>query len=158
MLRQLLVGIAVSVCNIAIHAVVMATVVEISSRIARAHHTAQQSVRLTIVMIATVSVATVPVLMAAHLSEVMVWALAYVIVDAAPAGADPRIFRFRELHDARLRRRHSGGALATARANNGDERRAHVWLVDRRHIRGAAENCEARRLRRSLAQSSNKQA
>ena len=71
MLRQLLVGIAVSVCNIAIHAVVMATVVEISSRIARAHHTAQQSVRLTIVMIATVSVATVPVLMAEHLSEVM---------------------------------------------------------------------------------------
>jgi hypothetical protein len=94
MLRQLLVGIAVSVCNIAIHAVVMATVVEISSRIARAHHTAQQSVRLTIVMIATVSVATVPVLMAAHLSEVMVWALAYVIVDAAPAGADPVYFAF----------------------------------------------------------------
>lgn len=94
MLRQLLVGIAVSVCNIAIHAVVMATVVEISSRIARAHHTAQQSMRSTIVMIATVSVATVPVLMAAHLSEVMVWALAYVIVDAAPAGADPVYFAF----------------------------------------------------------------
>jgi hypothetical protein len=94
MLRQLLVGIAVSVCNIAIHSVVMATVVEISSRIARAHHTAQQSMRLTIVMIATVSVATVPVLMAAHLSEVMVWALAYVIVDAAPAGADPVYFAF----------------------------------------------------------------
>ena len=45
-------------------------------------------------MIATVSVATVPVLMAAHLSEVMVWALAYVIVDAAPAGADPVYFAF----------------------------------------------------------------
>ena len=36
MLRELLVGTAVSVCNIAIHALVMATVVEISSRIVRA--------------------------------------------------------------------------------------------------------------------------
>jgi Ion channel len=94
MLRQLLVGTAVSVCNIAIHALVMATVVQISSRIARAKDTARQSLRSTTVMIATVSVATVPVLMAAHFSEVMVWALAYVIVDAAPAGADPVYFAF----------------------------------------------------------------
>jgi Ion channel len=35
-----------------------------------------------------VMVATVSVLMAAHMSEVLVWALAYAIVDAAPAGAD----------------------------------------------------------------------
>jgi hypothetical protein len=34
---------------------------------------------------------------------------------------------------------------------NGDERRAPVWLVDRRHILGAAENCEARRLKRAGA-------
>ena len=94
MLRQLLLGGAVSVCNIAIHGLVMATVVEISSRIARAHHTAQQSARLTIVTIATVSVAAVPVLMAAHFLEVMVWALAYVIVGATPAGADPVYFAF----------------------------------------------------------------
>src|SRR6266481_7898087 len=94
MLRQLLVGTAVSVCNIAIHALVMATVVQISSRIARAKDTARQSLRSTTVMIATVSVATVPVLMATHFSEVMVWALAYVIVDAAPAGADPVYFAF----------------------------------------------------------------
>jgi len=94
MLRQLLVGAAVSVCNIAIHALVMALVVQISSRIARAKHTVQQSLRLTTVMIATASIATVPVLMAAHFSEVMVWSLAYAIVDAAPAGADPVYFAF----------------------------------------------------------------
>jgi type IV secretory pathway TrbD component len=93
MLRQLLVGATVSVCNIAIHALVMTLVVEISSRIARAKHTVQQSLRLTTVMIATVSIATVPVLMAAHFSEVMVWSLAYAIVDAA-AGADPVYFAF----------------------------------------------------------------
>ena len=54
----------------------------------------RQSLRLTTVMIATVSVATVPVLMAAHFSEVMVWSLAYAIVDAAPPGADPVYFAF----------------------------------------------------------------
>jgi hypothetical protein len=94
MLRQLLVGAAVSVCNIAIHALVAATVVQILSRIARANHTVQQSMRSTIVMIATVSVVTVPVLMAAHFSEVLVWSLAYAIVGAAPAGADPVYFAF----------------------------------------------------------------
>jgi hypothetical protein len=66
MLRQLLVGAAVSVCNIAIHALVAATVVQTLSRIARANHPVQQSMRSTIVMIAAVSVATVPVLMVAH--------------------------------------------------------------------------------------------
>jgi Ion channel len=94
MLRQLLVGAAVSVCNIAIHGLVMALVVQISSRVARAKHTVQQSLRSTTVMIAAVSIATVPVLMAAHFSEVMVWSLAYVIVGAAPAGADPVYFAF----------------------------------------------------------------
>jgi hypothetical protein len=89
MLRQLLVGAAVSVCNIAIHGLVMALVVQISSRVTRAKHTVQQSLRSTTVMIAAVSIATVPVLMAAHFSEVMVWSLACVIVGAAPAGANP---------------------------------------------------------------------
>jgi hypothetical protein len=45
-------------------------------------------------MIATVSIATVPILMAAHFSEVIVWSLAYTIVGAAPAGADPVYFAF----------------------------------------------------------------
>ena len=94
MLRQLLVGAAVSVCNIAIHGLVMATVVQISSRIAGAKNTVRQSLRLTTLMIATASIATVPVLMAAHFSEVMVWSLAYAIVGAAPAGADPVYFAF----------------------------------------------------------------
>jgi Ion channel len=45
-------------------------------------------------MVATVSIATVLVLMAAHFSEVIVWSLAYAIVEAAPAGADPVYFAF----------------------------------------------------------------
>jgi Ion channel len=50
--------------------------------------------RSTIVMIAMVSIATVPVLMAAHFSEVLVWSLTYAIVGAASAGADPVYFAF----------------------------------------------------------------
>ena len=47
------------------------------------------SLRLIITMIATVSV-----LMAAHVLEVFVWSLAYSIVDAAPAGTNLVYFAF----------------------------------------------------------------
>jgi len=94
MLRQLLVGGAVNVCNIAIHGLVMATVVEIAARMAAARHTVDQTLRLVVVIIPAASIATVPVLMVAHFSEVMVWSLAYAIVGAAPAGADPVYFAF----------------------------------------------------------------
>ena len=88
MLRQLLVGSAVSVCNIAIHALVMATVIR-AARIAGERATSRQSLRLVTVMIATVSV-----LMLAHLTEVLVWSFAYTIVGIAPAGADLIYFAF----------------------------------------------------------------
>ena len=88
MLRQLLVGAAISVCNIAVHALVMTAVVRVARGMA-AKETPRRSLRLVAVMIATVSV-----LMVAHVSEVMVWALAYAIVDAAPPGADVLYFAF----------------------------------------------------------------
>ena len=88
MLRQILVGAAVSVCNIAIHAFVMAAVIW-AARIAGAITTSHQSLRLITVMIATVSF-----LMAAHFAEVLVWSLAYAIVDAAPKGTDLIYFAF----------------------------------------------------------------
>jgi len=84
MLRQLLVGAAASVCNIAIHGLVMATVVQMSTRIAHA-----KAPRLLILTVETVSIATVLVLMTVHFLEVMTWSLIYVIVGAAPAGSDP---------------------------------------------------------------------
>jgi len=88
MLRQLLVGAAVSACNIGIHALVMIAVVQVARR-AAVKETLPQSWRLIAVMIATVSV-----LMAAHVSEVIVWALAYALTDAAPPGADLLYFAF----------------------------------------------------------------
>jgi hypothetical protein len=54
----------------------------------------QQPLRRAIIMIAIASVATVPVLMVAHFSEVIVWSLAYDLVNATPAGADPIYFAF----------------------------------------------------------------
>jgi Ion channel len=88
MLRQLLVGTAVSVCNIAIHALVMAAIMRVA-RIAASRATSRPSLRLIAVMIATVSV-----LMAAHLAEVFVWSLAYAIVRVAPPGTDLVYFAF----------------------------------------------------------------
>ena len=73
MLRQLLVSIAVSVCNIAIHAIVMAAVLWVA-RIASERVTSHRSFQLVAVMTATVSV-----LMVAHIAEVVVWTFAYAI-------------------------------------------------------------------------------
>ena len=88
MLRQLLVSVAVSACNIAIHAIVMAAVLWVA-RIADERATSRPSLRLVAVMIATVSV-----LMAAHLAEVLVWSFSYAIVSAAPPGTDLTYFAF----------------------------------------------------------------
>jgi hypothetical protein len=94
MLRQLLVGTAVSICVVAIHGLIMATVVQMSLRIAGGKRTISQSAGSNILVIATASVRTIPVLMFAHLSEVLVWSLAYVVVGAVPSGADPVYFAF----------------------------------------------------------------
>jgi hypothetical protein len=88
MLRQLFVSIAVSVGNIAIHAIVMAAVLWVV-RVADERPTSRQSLRLVGVMIATVSV-----FMAAHIAEVIVWSLAYMMVGAAPPGTDFIYFAF----------------------------------------------------------------
>ncbi|MDO8981708.1 MAG: potassium channel family protein [Afipia sp.] len=88
MLRQLLVSTAVSVCNIAIHAIVMAAVLWVA-RVASERATSHQSLRRIAVMTATVSV-----LMAAHIGEVIVWSLAYAIVGVAPTGANLIYFAF----------------------------------------------------------------
>jgi hypothetical protein len=88
MLRQYLVGAAASICNIAIHALVMVTVIRVA-RIATDMATPHPSLRLVTVMIATVSA-----LMIAHLGEVLVWALSYAIVDAAPPNTELIYFAF----------------------------------------------------------------
>jgi hypothetical protein len=88
MLRQLLLGGGVSVINIAIHSLIMATVVGLAQR-AGAKRRPHPSLFLAAVMIPIVSV-----LMATHTVEVMVWASAYAMVDAAPENVQLVYFAF----------------------------------------------------------------
>ena len=88
MLRQFLVGGGVSLINIAIHSMIMATVVGVAQR-ASTKSLIHPSLFLAAVMIPIVSV-----LMATHTIEVMVWALAYAWVDAAPENAQLVYFAF----------------------------------------------------------------
>jgi hypothetical protein len=87
MLMQFLVGGIVSICNITIHALVMSVVV----RVARA--TISTTDHPQFLLIATM-IATVSVLMAAHVLEVFVWSLAYLIVGAVPAEGGLVYFAF----------------------------------------------------------------
>jgi hypothetical protein len=88
MFREFLVGFAVSLCNIVIHALLMAAVVRVA-HIAAERHRLLPTSHMIAVMVVVVSV-----LMAAHTSEVLVWSLAYAITGAAPAGTDVVYFAF----------------------------------------------------------------
>src|SRR5258705_9042254 len=88
MALQFLVGAIVSVVNIMIHALVTVAAIGIA-RASALRYTAWPKLHLMGVM-----VATAVVLMMAHTLEVFVWALAYAIVGAAPAGSDILYFAF----------------------------------------------------------------
>src|SRR5262245_8596538 len=77
MLRQFIVGGGVSVCNIAVHALMTTVVVQV------ARITAKIGTHSSLLLIG-VMIAAVSVLMIAHAFEVIIWSLAYWIVDAAP--------------------------------------------------------------------------
>jgi hypothetical protein len=88
MLLQLLAAIVTSIVCIAIHATVMTIVVRVAPSVA-AKLVSRPALLLTATMIATVVV-----LMLAHMLEVAVWAATYTVVGAAPEGADPLYFAF----------------------------------------------------------------
>lgn len=86
MLRQLFFGGFISVCNIVIHSFVMTAVVR-ASQAAATHSETRPNLLLIIVMVATVSV-----LMGAHAGEIIVWSVAYDLVDVVPDNADHLYF------------------------------------------------------------------
>jgi hypothetical protein len=88
MLRQFLVGGAVSVCNITIHAFVMTAVARV------AQGTGSKNIAHPSLLLACVMISTVLVLMVAHTCEVAVWALAYLLVNAVPADSGLLYFAF----------------------------------------------------------------
>ena len=100
MLRQLLSSRRVSIGNIVIHALVMTAVVRVAHRVAARNRSPRR-------LLISVMVATVSVLMAAHLSQRSSsghWPM-HSLDAARPVRT--HVFRLRELHHARLRRRHS---------------------------------------------------
>ena len=88
MALQFLVGSIVSVINIMIHAIVTIGAIGIA-RSAGLRHTMRPRLHLMAVMVLTAAT-----LMVAHTLEVLIWALAYLIVGAAPAGSDLLYFTF----------------------------------------------------------------
>ena len=88
MLRQLLVSIAVSLGNIAIHAMVMAALLRV------VRHTSERVALDHTFRLASIMMATVIVLMAAHIAEVFAWSIAYAIIGVAPDDADLLYFAF----------------------------------------------------------------
>jgi len=85
---QIIVGAAICVCTIVIHALVMSAVVKVADA------TQQRAASLRLLGLAATMSATVLVLMAAHTLEVLVWALAYAIFAVAPANSDLVYFAF----------------------------------------------------------------
>jgi len=104
MLRQILMGGSISVCNIVIHALVMTAVVR-SSQATAVKAASRPNLLLIAVMVATVSI-----LMAAHVCEVIVWSL------ACTRRHGFLILRICELYDAGIWRRCSRRALAVVGA------------------------------------------
>jgi hypothetical protein len=88
MLWPSIVGGAVCVLNIAIHSLVMTTIVYVAHR-EGAELRARRHLFLIAVMIPTVSI-----LMITHALEVVVWSFAYMFVGAAPANTDLVYFAF----------------------------------------------------------------
>ena len=88
MLRDILVGSAVCIFNIVIHAWLTVAAIRVA-RILAQRKTVHPWRRLVGIMIALVLM-----LMSAHMMEVFVWAAVYALVNAAPAGADLVYFAF----------------------------------------------------------------
>ena len=90
MLRQIAFGGGVSLVNIAIHAFTMTTLIVVSQfAYTKAVNWFHASMLFVLVMVPTVLF-----LMVVHFFEVSIWALAYLVVDAAPVGADRLDFAF----------------------------------------------------------------
>jgi len=88
MIIQILVGSLVSVINIMIHALTTVAAIGIA-RYAGLRTSSRPRLHLMGVMVATASV-----LLAAHIFEVIVWALVYWLLGVAPGGADLVYFSF----------------------------------------------------------------
>jgi Ion channel len=86
---QIAIGIATSLANIAVHAVIMAVLIWAVHRAALATQAMRPTLRLILVMMTTVAV-----LMLAHLIEIGIWGLTYAALGVAPQRIDAYYFAF----------------------------------------------------------------
>jgi hypothetical protein len=86
---QLLFGLLISLACIAVHAVIMALVKWAANRTSHAVHATWPATRSVVVMMATVSI-----LMAAHVAEIGIWALSYAALHAVEDRAQVFYFAF----------------------------------------------------------------
>lgn len=86
---QLLAGLLISLACIAVHAVIMALVKWTANRTSHAVHAAWPSIRSVVVMMATVSI-----LMTAHVAEIGIWALSYAALHAIQDRTEAFYFAF----------------------------------------------------------------
>jgi hypothetical protein len=86
MILQLIVGSCVAGVNIVVHALLTVTTIRVARASSRTSHPWRHLIG--------VMIATVLVLMAAHMMEVFIWSVAYGLVNAAPEGADLVYFAF----------------------------------------------------------------
>jgi ion channel len=85
----ILIGVAASLVNIAVHAAIMTPTSRSAHGMLRHAERAHPHIRLALIMMATVAV-----LMLAHLVEIGLWALVYVAFDVAPQQVDAFYFAF----------------------------------------------------------------
>ncbi len=86
---QLLFGLLISLACIAVHAIIMALVKWTANRTSHAVHAAWPPVRSVVVMMATVSI-----LMAAHVAEIGIWAMSYAALHAIEDRSQAFYFAF----------------------------------------------------------------
>jgi hypothetical protein len=86
---QITIGIATTLATIAVHAMIMAAVSRVVHGTSLVTKAARAHLRVMLVMMATVSV-----LMLAHLLEIAMWGLVYAAIDAVPNKIDAYYFAF----------------------------------------------------------------
>jgi hypothetical protein len=87
MYRQLIIGGAVSLANIAVHSIAMAGVLHVFKR----RRAAKASFRFQVYLV-SLMIAVVAVLNIAHVIEVALWALVYGLLDVGPKNVSPFYF------------------------------------------------------------------
>ena len=122
---QLITGLLICLACIAVHSVFMAVVNWAALTTSRFVEAWSANTRIVLIMAAAVTA-----LLVAHVIEVMIWGLAYALLQAVPKQVDAFYFAFVNYTTLGYGDILPEFALAAARADHRNERRVAVRLVD----------------------------